>query len=141
MQRKIIIIILILGTFIASFPTPNDKRNSDLVRRFNADRTLFDGEVIQELWSDMEGDTNIKVLIKSSEAIQVVLTGLDGEVDIFYNQTQENHGVQPTRPYPVYNITIWNPRSVGDGEKAEMLGTINAYHVYQSTEWLPWWMS
>jgi hypothetical protein len=141
LQRKTIIILLIIGILVAIYPSSNEKRNLDLVRTLNANRTLFDGEIVQERWEDMEGDTNIKVLIKSTEAIQVVLTGENGVSDTFYNLIQENHGVQPTRQYSTYNVTIWNPREIGDGEKAQMLGTINAYHVYYSTEWLPWWMT
>jgi len=141
LQRRIIFIIAIIGILIAIFPTSNERRNFDLVKTFNANRTLFDGEIIQEIWEDMEGDTNIKVLIKSTEAIQVVLSGIDKTSDTFYNQIQENHGIQPTRGYSTYNITIWNPPEIGDGKMAQMLGTINAYHTYYSTEWLPWWIT
>lgn len=151
-RYRLLIAIIVLVVMGIVFPTPHTRTVEDLVETLDCNRTLQDGESLSVAWTNMQGNTKIVVSITSSEDVQVRLKGMNSESDTFYNYYQKTHGVQYTREYPSYNVTVWNPTSsgygcdvcgpiwTGDGSPAEMSGTIQAYHVYEIQEWLPWWM-
>lgn len=153
-QRYLLLIATIALVVIgAIFPTPHTRTVEDLVETLDCEGSLEDGESLSVVWTNMQGNTKIVVSILSNEDVQVLLTGINSESYTFYSLSQKTHGVEHTREYPSYNVTVWNPTWSGygcdvctpvwsdDGSSAEMTGSIEAYHVYEIQEWLPWWMA
>ena len=140
-RRILLLIIAIVIIIVAVFPTPHVRTNSEITETIDLNTTLADGQIMQEIWTDMPDQTKIIVFLSSNTEVQVLLTGSNGVENTYYNLTQTTHGVEYTREYSTYNVTVWNPTGIGDGSSAELSGNIQAYHIYDMTEWLPWWMS
>lgn len=142
MKRNYIILIVIVAVVLVAFPTPHTREKQDLVKTLDCSRTLQDGESLQELWVDMQDETRIVIHIESSEPVQVLIStsGYLGTLYPLYIQEKKVHYLSAIFSYNSYEIFIENPTIFATGPDAVMSGSIKAYHIYETQEWLPWWM-
>ena len=137
MKKSYIAIIVTVAIVLVVFPTPRSHIRQDLVKTLDCSRTLQDGYTLPIGWTNMQDETKIVVDIESTESVNVQLKDVSGT---FYDSTKKVHSVTFTRFAASYDVSVTNPSLFGLGDSAVMTGSINAYHVYETTDWLPWWM-
>ena len=180
MKRSYIAIIVIVAIVLMTFPILHARTRqesyieyeavtlTDFVKTLDCLHTLQDDDTLHEDWTDMPNEAKIVIDIESSEYVNVKLT--DGHGGVFYTKNKKVHnatfirsnqfpnfmGSQP--PYDPegtdanFDISITNFQGYGQGDSADMTGSIKAYRVYEIQEevtkyrtvpyeqWLPWWM-
>jgi len=138
---------------------------TDFVKTLDCLRTLQDDDTLHGDWTDMPNEAKIVVDIESSEYVNVKLTDRHG---VFYSKNKKVHNATFIRsnkskygmPYIYdpegtdanFDISITNFQGYGQGDSADMMGSIKAYHVHETQkeitkyrtvpyeQWLPWWM-
>jgi hypothetical protein len=141
---------------------------TDLVSNLDCSNTLQDDYTLHEDWTDMPNEAKIVVDIESSEYVNVKLT--DGHGGVFYTKNKKVHSAtfirskkfskygmasytyDPEGTDANFDISITNFQGYGQGDSADMSGSIKVYRVYETQEevtkyrtipyaqWLPWWM-
>ena len=137
MKQIYVSLIVIVAILLVVFPTPHPYLKEDLVKTVDCSTTLQDGWSISDGWVDMQDLTKIIVDIHSSESVNVVIQS--GSTYI-YSQSGNTHAYTDTRSENAYVVSVTNPTLLGMGPSADVTGDIRAYHIYNETQLLPWWM-
>jgi hypothetical protein len=136
-ENALIIVLVAIVVIAVVIPTPRLRTEQDLVKTIDCTTTLGDGDSILQGLLNMEDNTKFVIDIVSSGDVDVKIE--TGKTVLYFSRSKL-HAYSFTRPEESFEVSVENPTVWGLGPSVNIEGNIKVYHVYNVTEWLPWWM-